>query len=190
MPHDDLLTRNAIRARGISASVEWTRQCLESVTSSNPSSSTWTDQQLVNYVYEMYLLADLRALDPKPILPSANTTPHKQRLFPRLGTSSGTTVGSIGDGDGGAILQILDVRDVGTSSLKMLEACEAIEAAAAAAADPTEGPAAVKTIPRSFLALDVTDGVRRAQAMLMTTVPGIFVDMKLGAKVAFPCRQC
>ncbi|KAG0057624.1 hypothetical protein BGZ83_006997 [Gryganskiella cystojenkinii] len=187
MSHDDLLIRNAIRARGINASVEWTRQCLESVKASNPSSSTWNDQQLVNHVYEMYLLADLRSLDPKPLLPSANSTPHKQQFFPRLGTtlsstSSSATKSTMGEGDG-AILQILDIKDIGTSSLKTLETCEAIEAAAAAAADPTEGPAAEKTLPKSFLSLDVTDGVRKAQAMVRIAVPGLFVDMKLGAKI-------
>jgi len=67
----------------------------------------------------------------------------------------------------------------------MLEAVEAVEAARAAAADdPGNGPMAEKKyLPKSFLAMDVTDGVRKAQAVIMAEIPGIAIDMQLGAKV-------
>ncbi|GJJ77009.1 hypothetical protein EMPS_09368 [Entomortierella parvispora] len=132
----------------------------------------------------MYLLADFRTLDPKPILPSTNVTPHKQRLFPSLGPNKPRDPSGKND-EGGVILQILDIRDVGLSSLRMLEAVEAVEAARGAAADdPGNGPVAEKKyLPKSFLALDVTDGVRKAKAMIMSEIPGIAIDIQLGAKI-------
>ncbi|CAO3567608.1 unnamed protein product [Mortierella alpina] len=120
----------------------------------------------------MYLLADFRILDPKPMSPNSIATPHKQRLFKDVG-------GEDSVGGGGAVLQILEIHDIGISSLKMLEACEAV----GVAGDQPGGFLVEKTLPRGMISLEVTDGVRKMNAILMEPIAGIAMEMKLGAKI-------
>ncbi|KAF9585763.1 hypothetical protein BGW38_000848 [Lunasporangiospora selenospora] len=178
---DDLLVRNALVRIGVNASVKWTRQCIEykrrSLSSSGTTfsghSSDPTDQ-LAQFIYEMYLLADFRTIEPRPLLPSTLNTPHKQRLFT---VSSGTAVDG---GKGGAILQILEIQDIGISSLAMLESCESI----GVEGEQPGGFLVGKTLPKggTYL-LDLTDGVRMIKAMVVRPIDGIAVEMKLGTKI-------
>ncbi|KAF9573700.1 recQ-mediated genome instability protein 1 [Mortierella alpina] len=173
MANDDLLVRNAIERLGVNASIEWTRQCIafhRSLDAAN--SATASEQDIAQFAWDMYLLADFRILNPKPILPSSIATPHKQRLFKDVG-GDGTA------GGGGVVLQILEIQDIGISSLKMLEACEAV----GVAGDQPGGFLVEKTLPRGMISLEVTDGVRKMNAILMEPIAGIAMEMKLGAKL-------
>jgi len=125
----------------------------------------------------MYLLADFRILEPKPLLPSSLSTPHKQRFFLDFGACREERLGLMAGG--GVILQILDIQDIGVSSLKMLEACEAL----GIAGDQPGGFQVGKTLPKGTIALDVTDGIKKMRAMALEPIPGIAMEMKLGAKV-------
>ncbi|KAF9350589.1 hypothetical protein BGX34_001132 [Mortierella sp. NVP85] len=125
----------------------------------------------------MYLLADFRILEPKPLLPSSLNTPHKQRLFLDFGAGREERLGPMAGG--GVILQILDIQDIGVSSLKMLEACEAL----GVAGDQPGGFQVDKTLPKGMIALDVTDGIKKMRAMALEPIPGIAMEMKLGAKI-------
>lgn len=173
MANDDLLVRNAIERLGVNASIEWTRQCIAfHRTLDAANSTTASEQDIAQFAWEMYLLADFRILDPKPMLPSSIATPHKQRLFKDVGDEGST-------GGGGVVLQILEVQDIGISALKMLEACEAV----GVAGDQPGGFLVEKTLPKGMISLDVTDGVRKMSAILMEPIAGIAMEMKLGAKV-------
>ncbi|KAF9280558.1 recQ-mediated genome instability protein 1 [Mortierella alpina] len=173
MANDDLLVRNAIERRGVNASIEWTRQCIAfHRTLDAANSTTASEQDIAQFAWEMYLLADFRILDPKPMLPSSIATPHKQRLFKDVGDEGST-------GGGGVVLQILEVQDIGISALKMLEACEAV----GVAGDQPGGFLVEKTLPKGMISLDVTDGVRKMSAILMEPIAGIAMEMKLGAKI-------
>ncbi|KAG0366232.1 hypothetical protein BC939DRAFT_460683 [Gamsiella multidivaricata] len=173
MPHDDLLVRNTIQHMGVNASVEWTRQCI-AYRHKQGSSSSASNQDLAQFIFDMYLLADFRILDARPLLPHSVATPHKQCLFTdgdggRLGRTTG----------GGVILQILEVQDIGSSSLKMLEACETI----GIAGDQPGGFQVGKALPKGMISLDLTDGVRKLRAIVMEPIPGVAMEMKLGAKI-------
>src|SRR5690554_2768180 len=126
MTNDDLLVRNAIQRMGVNASIEWTRQCIafkqKQDATNGISAMAAFDKDMAQFVFEMYLLADLRTLDPKPTFPSSISTPHMQRLF----TDMEDLGGFLSKDSGGVILQILEIQDIGVSSLKMLEACETI----------------------------------------------------------------
>ncbi|KAF9205631.1 hypothetical protein BGZ49_003763 [Haplosporangium sp. Z 27] len=124
----------------------------------------------------MYLLADFRFLEPKPIFPSSIATPHDQILFTDFGGDGVQLSRSSG---GGVILQIQEIQDIGISSLKMLEACEAI----GVKGDQPGGFLVDKTLPKGMLALDLTDGVRRMRALVMEPIAGIAIEMKMGAKI-------
>ncbi|KAG0035163.1 recQ-mediated genome instability protein 1 [Podila clonocystis] len=170
---DDLVIRNAIQLLGVNASVEWIRQCIEfrrtmQAKGTIPSSSTST-KDIANFVYQMYLLADFRTLEPTPILPSTVSTPHRQRLFTDHGADDNT----------GVILQILQIQDISNSSLKLLENCEAL----GIAGDQLGGFQVGKALPRGMCALDLTDGVRKIRAFAMEPIPDIALEMKLGAKI-------
>ncbi|KAG0040122.1 recQ-mediated genome instability protein 1 [Podila clonocystis] len=170
---DDLVIRNAIQLLGVNASVEWIRQCIEfcrtmQAKGAIPSSSTST-KDIANFVYQMYLLADFRTLEPTPILPSTVSTPHRQRLFTDHGA----------DDNAGVILQILQIQDISNSSLKLLENCEAL----GVAGDQLGGFQVGKALPRGMCALDLTDGVRKIRAFAMEPIPEIAIEMKLGAKI-------
>ncbi|KAI1318396.1 hypothetical protein EDD11_006734 [Mortierella claussenii] len=189
MAYDDLLVRNAIQRMGVNASVEWTRQCIAYKHKVHGSSSaaaaavTATTaaagslQDLAQFIFEMYLLADFRTLEPKPILPSSIAIPHEQQLFTDLDSHSG---GRLQRTSGGVILQIIEIQDIGISSLKMLEACETIGTAGEAPGGFQVG----RTLPRGgMIALGVTDGLRKMKAVLMEPIAGIAMEMKLGAKI-------
>ncbi|KAF9392245.1 recQ-mediated genome instability protein 1 [Podila verticillata] len=170
---DDLVVRNAIQQLGVNASVEWIRQCIEfrrtqQVKGAIPFSSTST-QDIANFVYHMYLLADFRILEATPILPSTVTTPHRQRLFTNHGTGE----------HAGVILQILQIQDISNSSLTLLERCEAV----GVMGDQSGGFQVGKALPRGMCALDLTDGVRKIRAIAMEPIPEIAMEMKLGAKI-------
>ncbi|KAF9911171.1 recQ-mediated genome instability protein 1 [Lobosporangium transversale] len=147
--------------------------------------STTANQDPAQFIFEMYLLADFRTLEPKPIFPSSVATPHKQWLFksddnsnpPSL--SNGSTRERLHQTSGGVILQILEIQDIGISSLKMLEACEAL----GTAGDQPGGFLIEKALPRGMILLSVTDGVRKMKAILIEPIPGIAMEMKLGAKI-------
>ncbi|KAF9927365.1 hypothetical protein BGZ67_007541 [Mortierella alpina] len=173
MANDDLIVRNAIQRLGVNASIEWTRQCIAfHRTLHAANSTTASESDIAQFAWDMYLLADFRILDPKPMLPSSIATPHKQRLFKDVG-------GEGGAGGGGVVLQILEIQDIGISSLKMLEACEAV----GVAGDQPGGFLVEKTLPRGMIGLEVTDGVRKMNAILMEPIAGIAMEMKLGAKL-------
>ncbi|KAF9439181.1 hypothetical protein BGZ76_009353 [Entomortierella beljakovae] len=123
----------------------------------------------------MYLLAEFRILEAKPLLPSVIATPHNQNLFTDFG---GNNV-RLNQSSGGVILQILEIQDIGISSLKMLEACEAI----GVTGDQPGGFLIDATLPKYTITLDLTDGVRKMKAILMEPIPGIAMEMKLGAKI-------
>ncbi|KAF9300022.1 recQ-mediated genome instability protein 1, partial [Mortierella antarctica] len=170
---DDLVIRNAIQQLGVNASVEWIRQCIEfrrtqQAKGAIPSSSTSTND-IANFVYQMYLLADFRTLEPTPILPSTVSTPHRQRLFTDHGAGENV----------GVILQILQIQDISNSSLKLLENCEAL----GVAGDQPGGFQVGKALPRGMCALDLTEGVRKIRAFAMESIPEIAMEMKLGAKI-------
>ncbi|KAF9929530.1 hypothetical protein BGZ65_005766, partial [Modicella reniformis] len=133
----------------------------------------------------MYLLADFRILGSKPLLPSSITTYHKQRLFIDVSATKSNS-NSTGHDDrlgqtsgGGVILQILEVQDIGVSLLKMVEACEAL----GVKGDEPGGFQVEKTLPKSMITLDVTDGVRKIKAMVTEPIPEVAIEMKLGAKI-------
>lgn len=170
---DDLVIRNAIQELGVNASVEWIRQCIEfrrtqQAKGAIPSSSTST-KDIATFVYQMYLLADFRTLEPTPILPSTVSTPHRQRLFTNHGSGE----------NAGVILQILLIQDISNSSLKLLENCEGL----GVAGDQPGGFQVGKALTRGMCALDLTDGVRKIRAFAMEPIPEIAMEMKLGAKV-------
>ncbi|KAF9360781.1 hypothetical protein BGX26_007732 [Mortierella sp. AD094] len=176
MSQDDLLVRNAVQRMGVNASVEWTRQCISFKNKQDASSPPATsNQDLAQFIFEMYLLADFRILEPKPLLPSSIATPHNQNLFTDFG---GNSVRPSRSG-GGIILQILEIQDIGISSLKMLEACEAI----GVKGDQPGGFPIEKTLPKGMIALDLTDGVRKMRALVMEPIAGIAMEMKIGAKI-------
>ncbi|KAF9320913.1 recQ-mediated genome instability protein 1, partial [Podila minutissima] len=169
---DDLIIRNAIQQLGVNASVEWIRQCIEfrrtqQAKGAIPSSTSTND--IANFVYQMYLLADFRTLEPTPILPSTVSTPHRQRLFTDYGAGE----------NAGVILQILQIQDISNSSLKLLENCEAL----GVAGDQPGGFQVGKALPRGMCALDLTEGVRKIRAFAMESIPEIAMEMKLGAKI-------
>ncbi|KAF9950346.1 recQ-mediated genome instability protein 1 [Mortierella alpina] len=173
MANDDLLVRNAIERLGVNASIEWIRQCIAyHRTLDAANSTTASERDIAQFAWDMYLLADFRILDPKPMLPNSVATPHKQRLFKDVG-------GEDSVGGGGAVLQILEIHDIGISSFKMLEACEAV----GVAGDQPGGFLVEKTLPRGMISLEVTDGVRKMSAILMDPIAGIAMEMKLGAKI-------
>ncbi|KAG0199179.1 hypothetical protein BGX28_007511 [Mortierella sp. GBA30] len=173
MANDDLLVRNTIQRLGVNASIEWTRQCIAFYRTQDAANSAASNHDIAQFVFEMYLLADFRILDPKPALPSSILTPHKLWLFKPM------SVGSEGGGDGGVILQILELQDIGISSLKMLEACENV----GVAGDQPGGFLVERTLPQGMITLDVTDGVRKLKAIVMEPISGIAMEMKLGAKI-------
>ncbi|KAF9116329.1 hypothetical protein BGX27_003322 [Mortierella sp. AM989] len=176
MSQDDLLVRNAIQRMGVNASVEWTRQCIIFKNKQDASTSPATpNQDIAQFIFEMYLLADFRTLEPKPLLPSSIATPHNQSLFTDFGGNSVRLSRS----SGGAILQILEIQDIGISSLKMLEACEAI----GVTGDQPGGFPIDRTLPKGMLSLDLTDGLRKITALVMEPILGIAMEMKIGAKI-------
>ncbi|KAG0259995.1 hypothetical protein BG011_002215 [Mortierella polycephala] len=179
MTNDDLLVRNAIQRMGVNASIEWTRQCIafkqKQDATNGISAMAAFDKDMAQFVFEMYLLADLRTLDPKPTFPSSISTPHMQRLF----TDMEDLGGFLSKDSGGAILQILEIQDIGISSLKMLEACETI----GVAGEQPGGFQVGKALPRGMIALDLTDGLRKMRAIVMEPITGIAMEMKLGAKI-------
>ncbi|KAF9431012.1 hypothetical protein BGZ94_000479 [Podila epigama] len=192
-PQDDLLARNAIRQLGVNASIDWIRQCIafhstqSSLTSTSHSLSL---KDLANFVYQMYLLADFRTLEPTPIVPSTVSTPHRQILFTssnhpkKLEGKSNSYHSKLRDDDNddnsdGVILQILEIVDISTSALKLLEHCEAL----GVAGDQPGGFLVGSTLPRDVYSLDLTDGVRKIRGVTVAPIPGIAMEMKLGAKV-------
>ncbi|KAF9190348.1 hypothetical protein BGZ51_006787 [Haplosporangium sp. Z 767] len=179
MTNDDLLVRNAIQRMGVNASIEWTRQCIafkqKQDATNGISTMAASDKDMAQFIFEMYLLADFRTLDPKPIFPSSISTPHMQRLF----TDMEDQGGYLSKDSGGVILQILEIQDIGISSLKMLEACETI----GVAGEQPGGFQVGKALPRGMIALDLTDGLRKMRAIVMEPITGIAMEMKLGAKI-------
>ncbi|KAG0087878.1 recQ-mediated genome instability protein 1, partial [Podila epicladia] len=170
---DDLVIRNAIQQLGVNASVVWIRQCIEfrqtqQAKGAIPSSST-SIKDIANFVYQMYLLADFRTLEPTPLLPSTVSTPHRQLLFCEHGAGE----------NAGVILQILQIQDISNSNLKLLENCEAL----GVAGDQPGGFQVGKALPRGMCALDLTEGVRKIRAFAMEPIPEIAMEMKLGAKI-------
>lgn len=178
MPHDELLVRNAIQRMGVNASPEWTRQCI-AFKQKQDLSSTSSLQELAHFIFEMYLLADFRVLEPKPLLPTSPSTPHKQRLFSEFGGNPGGRRELSPTGGGGVILQILEVQDIGISSLKMLEACETL----GMAGEQPGGFQVGRTLPKGMISLDVTDGIRKMRAIVIEPIQEIAMEMMLGSKV-------
>ncbi|KAF9105074.1 hypothetical protein BGX29_000737 [Mortierella sp. GBA35] len=181
MPFDDLLVRNEVQRMGVNASIDWIRQCI-----AHAQSQGTPDSKLASFILDMYLLADLRTLDPKSLIPSSIQTPHKQTLFGD--NSAGGAGGGSGGGSrdplgrekgGGVILQIIEIQDIGISSLKILEACDAV----GTAGDEPGGLQVGKSFPQASISLDLTDGIRMIQAFLLEPIFGIAVEMLLGAKI-------
>ncbi|KAF9096381.1 hypothetical protein BGX23_011455 [Mortierella sp. AD031] len=181
MPFDDLLVRNEVQRMGVNASIDWIRQCI-----AHAQSQGTPDSKLASFILDMYLLADLRTLDPKSLIPSSIQTPHKQTLFGD--NNAGGAGGGSGGGSrdplgrekgGGVILQIIEIQDIGISSLKILEACDAV----GTAGDEPGGLQVGKSFPQASISLDLTDGIRMIQAFLLEPIFGIAVEMLLGAKI-------
>ncbi|KAG0240477.1 hypothetical protein BGX31_001938 [Mortierella sp. GBA43] len=61
----------------------------------------------------------------------------------------------------------------------MLEACESL----GVAGDQASGFQVGKALPKGMISLDVTDGIRKMRAVVIEPIPGIAMEMKLGAKI-------
>ncbi|KAF9934888.1 hypothetical protein FBU30_010155 [Linnemannia zychae] len=170
MTFDDLLVRNDVQRIGVNASIDWIRQCI-----AHAQGQGIPDSKLSSFILDMYLLADLRTLGAKALLPAVTQTPHKQILFGENGQKDPLAR----ENGGGAILQILEIQDIGVSSLKMLEACDAI----GVAGDEPNGLQVGKSLPQGNLCLDLTDGTRLIRAILLEPIFGIAMEMMLGAKI-------